>query len=175
MKEGIHFQNSVPDRLYLDSDPEYHLSMHISISYLLLFHIDNRALTIFRRYVVLRLGVDRTASYLHSCNWSAGFQDLRVCQEAGYLPPPFSPLTCTPWFVCYHFWYLYRCGTVRVNPPGPTFCTKMKLFSGQLHRRPDLNSGDRFETSIPILDHTTVGPSGGSRLPRRSLSKPESL
>ncbi len=49
--EGVHFRNTIPERLYLDSDPEFHLSMHISISYLLLFHIENRWLTILRRLI----------------------------------------------------------------------------------------------------------------------------
>ena len=55
VKEGVHFQMSIPDRLYLDSDPEFHLSLHISTSYLLLFHLEYRWLTILRRLIVLYL------------------------------------------------------------------------------------------------------------------------
>ena len=51
--EGVHFKTTIPDRLYLDSDPEFHLNMHITVSYMLLFHIENRALTILRRLVLL--------------------------------------------------------------------------------------------------------------------------
>ena len=51
--EGVHFKTTIPDRLYLDSDPEFHLNMHITVSYLLLFHIENRALTVLRRLVLL--------------------------------------------------------------------------------------------------------------------------
>ncbi len=53
VREGVHFRVAIPERMYLDSDPEFHLNMHITISYLLLFHINNRFLTIFRRSLLL--------------------------------------------------------------------------------------------------------------------------
>ena len=53
MTEGVHFKVAIPQRVYLDSDPEFHLNMHITVSYLLLFHVDHRALTILRRLALL--------------------------------------------------------------------------------------------------------------------------
>ncbi len=44
--EGKHFRNELPDRLYLDSDPEFHLNLHIVLSYLMLFHIDSHFLMV---------------------------------------------------------------------------------------------------------------------------------
>ena len=37
LKEAKDFLNELPDRLYLDSDPEFHLNVHIVFSYLLLY------------------------------------------------------------------------------------------------------------------------------------------
>ena len=53
VNEGKDFRNELPDRLYLDSDPEFHLNLHIVLSYLLLFHVDSHILTVVRRLVVL--------------------------------------------------------------------------------------------------------------------------
>ena len=41
VKEGKDFRNEIPDRLYLDSDPEFHLNTNIIVSYVLLFHVDH--------------------------------------------------------------------------------------------------------------------------------------
>ncbi len=53
VREGVHFRVAIPERMYLDSDPEFHLNMHITISYILLFHINNRFLTIVRRFLLI--------------------------------------------------------------------------------------------------------------------------
>ena len=55
VKEGKDFHNELPDRLYLDSDPEFHLNMHIVFSYLLLFHVDSHILMVVRRVTALYL------------------------------------------------------------------------------------------------------------------------
>ncbi len=51
LTEGIDFHNELPDRLYLDSDPEFHLNPNIIVSYLLFFHVDNRMLAVSIRPV----------------------------------------------------------------------------------------------------------------------------
>ena len=51
--EGKDFRNELPDRLYLDSDPEFHLNLHTVFSYLLLFHIDSHILMVVRRIVTI--------------------------------------------------------------------------------------------------------------------------
>ena len=43
------------DRLYLDSDPEFHLNINIVFSYLLLFHIDSHILMVLRRIIIIYL------------------------------------------------------------------------------------------------------------------------
>ena len=55
LKEGKDFRNELPDRLYLDSDPEFHLNVHIVFSYLLLYHIDSRILMVVRRIITIYL------------------------------------------------------------------------------------------------------------------------
>ena len=55
LKEGKDFRNELPDRLYLDSDPEFHLNVHIVFSYLLLYHIDSHILMVVRRIVTIYL------------------------------------------------------------------------------------------------------------------------
>ena len=55
VKEGKDFRNQLPDRLYLDSDPEFHLNIHIVFSYLLLFHVDSHILMVVRRVTALYL------------------------------------------------------------------------------------------------------------------------
>ena len=49
VKEGVHFNFDVPDRIYLDSHPIYHLNLHMVVSYLCLCHVENHALIIIRR------------------------------------------------------------------------------------------------------------------------------
>ena len=49
VKEGVHFNFDVPDRIYLDSYPEFHLNLHMVLSYLCLCHVENHALIIVRR------------------------------------------------------------------------------------------------------------------------------
>ncbi len=44
--EGKDFRNELPYRLYLDSDPEFHLNMHLVISYLMLFQVDSHFVTV---------------------------------------------------------------------------------------------------------------------------------
>ena len=55
LKEGEDFLNELPDRLYLDSDPEFHLNVHIVFSYLLLYQIDSHILMVVRRIVTIYL------------------------------------------------------------------------------------------------------------------------
>ena len=55
VEEGKDFQNELPDRLYLDSDPEFHLNVHIVFSYLLLYQIDSHILMVLRRIVTIYL------------------------------------------------------------------------------------------------------------------------
>ena len=51
--EGTDFRNEIPDRLYLDSDPEFHLNMNIIFSYFLLFHVDSHILMVLKRIVAI--------------------------------------------------------------------------------------------------------------------------
>ena len=51
--EGKDFRNEIPDRLYLDSDPEFHLNINIVMSYLLLFHVDSHVVMVLRRVIVV--------------------------------------------------------------------------------------------------------------------------
>ena len=51
VKEGKDFRNEIPDRLYLDSDPEFHLNMNIIVSYVFLFHVDSHILMVLRRII----------------------------------------------------------------------------------------------------------------------------
>ena len=53
VKEGKDFRNEIPDRLYLDSDPEFHLNMNIIVSYVLLFHVDSHILMVLRRIIAI--------------------------------------------------------------------------------------------------------------------------
>ena len=53
--KGKDFHNKLPDRLYLDSDPEFHINLHIVFSYLMFFHIDNHVLTVVRRIGIIYL------------------------------------------------------------------------------------------------------------------------
>ena len=53
VKEGKDFRNEIPDRLYLDSDPEFHLNMNIIVSYFLLFHVDSHILMVLRRIIAI--------------------------------------------------------------------------------------------------------------------------
>ena len=55
VKEGKDFRNELPDRLYLDSDPEFHLNLHIVFSYLLFFQVDSHVLMVLRRIVTIYL------------------------------------------------------------------------------------------------------------------------
>ena len=55
LKEGKDFRNELPDRLYLDSDPEFHLNIHLVFSYLLLYHVDSHVLMVVRRIVTIYL------------------------------------------------------------------------------------------------------------------------
>ena len=55
VKEGKDFRNELPDRLYLDSDPEFHLNVHIVFSYLLLYQVDSHILMVVRRIVIIYL------------------------------------------------------------------------------------------------------------------------
>ena len=49
LKKGVHFNFDLQDRIYLDSNPEYHLNLHMVLSYLCLCHVENHALIIIRR------------------------------------------------------------------------------------------------------------------------------
>ena len=53
VKEGIHFKCALPDRMFLDSDPEFHLNLYIVISYILLCHKDYYVLIISRRLLFI--------------------------------------------------------------------------------------------------------------------------
>ena len=55
VKEGVHFKCELPDRMFLDSDPEFHLNLKIVLSYILLCHINNYVLIIARRIVAVFL------------------------------------------------------------------------------------------------------------------------
>ena len=55
VEEGKDFRNELPDRLYLDSDPEFHLNVHIVFSYLLLYQIDSHILMVVRRIITIYL------------------------------------------------------------------------------------------------------------------------
>ena len=51
--EGRDFRNEIPDRLYLDSDPEFHLNINIVLSYLMLFHVDSHVIMVLRRVIAI--------------------------------------------------------------------------------------------------------------------------
>ncbi len=95
VKEGKDFRNELPDRLYLDSDPEFHLNLRIVLSYILLFHIDSHILMVKATFLfkttleILSHGPDspiRAHSHTHTQ------QQQSVCL--------FLPL-CLSLFVCH--------------------------------------------------------------------------
>ncbi len=51
--EGKDFWMQIPERMYVDSDPEFHLDTYIIISYVLLFHIDSHILMVTRRFLAI--------------------------------------------------------------------------------------------------------------------------
>ena len=53
MDEDNEMRDTLPDRVYLDSDPEFHLNLHIIFSYLLLFHIESHFLIVLRRIIII--------------------------------------------------------------------------------------------------------------------------
>ena len=53
LKEGVHFKCELPDRMFLDSDPEFHLNLKIVLSYMFLCHQNNYLLIIARRIVAI--------------------------------------------------------------------------------------------------------------------------
>ena len=50
---GIYLSIIISFQVYLDSDCELHLNMHLVISYLLLFHIDSHVLMVLRRILLI--------------------------------------------------------------------------------------------------------------------------
>ncbi len=68
--EGTDFKLALPDRVFLDSDPEFRLNLHTLISYLFLFHIENHILIVIRRilglyitWVLIGFGINTYYSY----------------------------------------------------------------------------------------------------------------
>ena len=49
VKKGVDFNFDLQDRIYLDSNPEFHLNLHMVVSYLCLCHVENHALIIVKR------------------------------------------------------------------------------------------------------------------------------